>query len=139
MVKSLPQKSFRKTVSTAPAPVAPQPTLQETKSETPASPLKQQPSLDPLLSREEYRLLNLNFKIFSEYLQTYKISTDSTMKEVTKISTALNENSSLEKKIWLDLIRHLQEADRKRKEQADKTMPFGQPVLAKTEDSTNTT
>ena len=46
----------------------------------------------------------MNYKIFSEYIQIYEKFADHNFDQILKLSTAMNESCSLEKRIWLEMI-----------------------------------
>ena len=57
------------------------------------------------------KLSNLNYRIFLEYIQTYKMSAGAYHTQVLKLGSSFNESSSQDKKIWLELMRYLRELE----------------------------
>lgn len=53
------------------------------------------------------RQANLNYKIFKEYVGMYGVTCKDTLEAMNKFGHAMNESSSIDKRVWFDLLRYL--------------------------------
>ena len=54
----------------------------------------------------------MNYKIFSDYIQTFEVFSEFNHKSIMKFCMALNDNSSQDKKIWLEFIKKMNEEEK---------------------------
>lgn len=57
------------------------------------------------------RQANLNYKILKEYIAMYGVCCQQTVDTMHKFGHAMNESSSIDKRVWFDLLRYMRSCE----------------------------
>ena len=78
--------------------------------------------------KKENKLLNLNFKVYSEFIHTYKITSEDHHKELCRFASTMNAVATMDKKIWLEMIKNLNIEQKNHSEILEKIRIVGEHV-----------
>ena len=82
----------------------------------------------PDLLKKENKLLNLNFKVYSEFVHTYRLTAADYHAELHKFASSMNGAATQDKKIWLEMLRQLKEEEKRHLEDVEKVNMLGEHV-----------